>query len=594
MKPTKPHLATLACLLPMVCAPFAAHAETPAEPAVEESQPAATARPATPGTIIPLPPPDSLGSTKTATSFTFGEFDLGEEAPKDSLTFNLNSQFESNHTSGPGKASSFLDVGDSWLHDLEVNALNHFENGWQTDLNAAVRYTNSRRYDPRELSLQTLRLVASKADDTITAGDYYATFSQYSLNRSIKGLGYQHNFDDNTYVRMAAGTFDPRWDHLLSDTAGETIDRYITAMRGQTGREDANIGMNLVWAADRNDDPSRTTQDTYRQVLPSIDWEYKMESGLRLDGEHAVSFTRRQTAATHVEKHMTGTANRVNLQGSLGALRIRGRAERVAPDFVSMGGGAALDRLRFYGRADYRLDKTWRVFAAYDWFRNNLEQQLAQTTRTAIPEIGVDAKGLFDRRSLTFSTSLRERKIWEGAPVSQKNTSDRIYVSLGDRFDQVSLRGEVEANLNTRSNSATMDNDDLLYRFTVDSRHKILDGKYDLRPYFSIQCQDAEDPTTGATIRTDGFTFDLQLLTDSDMTYGLNVESTKTDNDVAGSDDTRTRRLALNFSSEPEIFMGGTLRGEAGYADYRFTTTSKNYRENYVRLMLGIPFSFGN
>ncbi|MDZ4201316.1 MAG: hypothetical protein U1C96_04120 [Gallionella sp.] len=543
--------------------------------------------------IVPLPPPDSLVPPAAKKNIVIGDFQFDDDQPANSLEVVLRSMFESNHTSGSGRASSFLEPGNYWLHDVEIAARTQLGETWNSELNVALRYTDSRRHDPSNASLQRLQFVASDEKNHVSVGDYYATLSQYSLNRAIKGVGYQRAVGDASHVRVVVGTFDPRWDYLFANKAGEPIDRYVTGVRAQTEGERYRIGLNLVNAWDRDDDPVRTTEDTYRQFLPSVDWEYRTEAGLRLSGEHAYAGTRRQ-AVNRSETELDGSAHRLNFDGTLGELRLRARAERVSPDFQTLGGGAAIDRLRLYARGDYRLTKVWGVFAAVDRYHDNLGGQLAATTRTQIPEIGISARGLFDRRSLSFSSSLRQRQVDVDGILPQESVSDRIYLSVSDRYNQFGVRGEVEALLNQRKGTTTDSNDDFLYRLSIDSRHQIIDGRFDLRPNLILERQELEDPTTGSMVRTHGVRFDLQLLTQGHLSYGLNLEDRRTNNDILGADDTHLRRIALNLYSKPAILRGGSFRAETGLGDYAFSSAGKDYNERYIRLMLDFPLAYGN
>ncbi len=542
--------------------------------------------------IVPLAPPDTLTAPATG-EMVFGDFRFEEDRAARSLDVMLRSMFESHRVSGPGRAASFLEPGNHWLTDVEVNARSPVGEHWNTEFNAVVRYTDSRRHDPATTSVQYLQFIAQDEQNHLTLGDYYATFSQYSLNRGIKGVGYQRVLDASSHVQVVAGAFDPRWDYLFGTKADEPIDRQVIGLRVQTVGERYRLGLNLVNAQDDDSDPVRTTEDTYRQTLPAVDWEYRTLAGWRLGGEHAHARTRRQAAAGS-ETDLAGSAHRLNFDGGLGELRLRGRAERVSPDFFTMGGGAAIDRFRTYLRGDYSLTDRWGVFAATDSYRNNLDDRLDTTTRTRIPELGLTARGLFDRRSLYLSASYRQRTEESDGPQPQQFVSDRIYASVSDRFEQVAVRGEMEALLNEREGTTENRNDDFLYRFTVDSRHSILGGRYDLRPYLSLERQELEDPTTGATVRTDGVRFDAQLLTRGDLSYGFSFEDRATDNGNPGADDTRLQRLALNVDSRPAFLHGGTFRAEVGDADYDFSDDDRDYRERYLRLMLDFPFGFGS
>jgi|GEM_PF-3298812 len=562
------------------------------EDATKATSPLPAASTGSIGVIVPLSPPEALNGPQMEKKPVFGNFQYDSGLPEKSLNVTLRSMFENHRTSGPGRASSFLEPGSYWLHDIELNARQPVGNELKTEFNAVVRYTDSRRHDPSFWSLQRLQFIASDKVNHLTLGDYYATLSQYSLNQAIKGIGYQRNLDDKSYVRVVGGTFAPRWDHLFGKPYNETIQRDVVGLRAQNAGDNYRIGLNLVSASDHENASVRTTEDTYSQTLPALDWEYRTAQGIRLSGEHAHANTRRQTAAG-INEHLSGNAHRLHADGSFGDIRWRTRFERVSSDFYTMGGGAALDRLRYYLRGDYRLNKTWSIYLADDWYRNNLDGQLAATTRTHIPEAGFTARGLFDRRNLTFSTALRQRRIETEAPQYDHQVSDRIYFSMNDRFNEVSIRGEIEALLNKRKDTATgrSDNDDFLYRFAIDSRHVFQEGRYDLRPYLTLEHQIVEDPTTGKSVVSHGALLDLRLNAPANLTYALNFEQRNVQNHIPGADDNELLRYGLSVTARPVQLSGGSIRAEVGKAHYDFSTHANNYRERYVRVMLDVPFS---
>ena len=75
------------------------------------------------------------------------------------------------------------------------------QSGWYSDFNLSYRLTNSRQFDPDNLSVQKLEWRLSDENKLITAGDYYANFSQYSLSKGIKGLAFHRNFQDEQIGR---------------------------------------------------------------------------------------------------------------------------------------------------------------------------------------------------------------------------------------------------------------------------------------------------------------------------------------------------------------------------------------------------------
>ena len=545
--------------------------------------------------ITPLPPPDSLVIPTEEMTMEFDDFVFDNTETESRLTINSRNLYEYHRAYGNGREASFLDNGSHFMSDLEVRASNPMGETWRSEFVTNVRGTQSRRYDPDDFSLQYLQLVMADNDNThhLTLGDYYASLSQYSLNRGIKGGGYQHTFSDHSYLRVVGGTFHSRWNYLFENAENEPIDREGIGMRVQSGRENGFIGFNLVSADDRDNDRNRTTETTYRQILPSVDWEYRV-AGIRLSGEHAYSSTRRQEADRSTET-ITGTANRINAYGMLGKLRLQTRAEQVTPDFYTMGGGAAIDRLRLYVRGDYRLNRVWSLFAGSDWYRNNLDGQRDATTRTLVPEAGFRGHGLFDRRSLSFSSGLRRRIVETGSPVDRKQISDRIFVSLGDRFRDISARGEIEILLHDdKRPEPRSKREDLLYRLVLDSRHLINDGRIDVRPYLVLERQEVEDATTGRTLYTDFARFDMRVLPRSDLSFGINMEARSSYSTIADRDDTRESRIGLNVEKRPALFDGTVIRAEVGHNRYDFTSSERDYREKFVMLSVDVMFNSGN
>ena len=544
-----------------------------------------------PGVIVPLSPPETLMGPQVEKKAVFGNFQYDDSVSHRSLDATLRSTFEDNRTSGPGRANSFLEPGSHWLHDLEFNTRNPIGD-FKTEFNATLRYTDSRRYDPAFWSLQRLQFIAADDKNHLTVGDYYATLSQYSLNQSIKGIGYQRNINETTYVRVLGGTFAPRWDYLWGKQWDETIRRDVTGVRVQNAGQNYRVGLNLVSASDHRYSSKPAAFDSYRQTLPAVDWEYRSAGGVRWSGEHAQASTRRKDV-NGVAKDLSGTAHRIEGDGSFGDIRWRLRSERVSSDFYTMGGGAVIDRLRYYLRGDYRINKIWGVYLANDWYRNNLDGQLDATTRTYIPEAGVTARGLFERRNMNMSVGLRQRRVETDQPNYNKQVSDRIYVSLADRFGELSIRGEVEALLNRRKDNLKVrtENDDYIYRIGVDSRHVFQEGRYDFRPYLTLERQTIEDPLTGKTILTNGALVDFRLMASHNLTYALNFERRYTDNRIPNQVSNELMRYALSVTARPALLNGGNVRAEIGKAHYDFTGSNDDYRERYFRVMLDVPFS---
>ena len=250
----------------------------------------------------------------------------------ESTEYGANNRTEVMHhkVTGIGAASSFYDPGNHVLHESDVRYYST-THAWRSTLNATVRYTDSKQFDINYWSLQNFAWKVSDTRREFSAGDYFANMSQYSMNKSIKGVAYQQNLsDEQNYLRATWGSFDGQWAYLLrNDRVDEPMDRHGTGLRLQRAGETWRIGANFAYVKDRSDDRNRGTLDAYRQYVPAFDWEYRHPAFV-LNGEHAYSNTTQSPLATD-PINKSGLAHKVNLRASLGAVTIDGTLERVTP-----------------------------------------------------------------------------------------------------------------------------------------------------------------------------------------------------------------------------------------------------------------------
>ncbi len=500
--------------------------------------------------------------------------------------------YEHHGIGGPGKQFGFMEEGSHMMSDMELRTIGSIGDRWNTGFVSNVRFTRSRQYDPENASVMYLQYIASDDSNHITLGDYHAHLSHYSLNRGVKGLGYQNTRGEHKYIRLVGGSFHSQWEHLFSQKEEVPVDRQVIGARIQTGEDNYRVGLNLVTAWDRENDPKRTTETTYSQILPSLDWEYR-HPALHLTGEHSYAPTRRQFADRNNE-NITGTANRVNAHANLGRLNLHARSEHVTPNFITMGGGAIIDQHGIFTRGDYRLNRTWSLYAGNDWYRNNLENQFEATTRTLVPEVGIIAHGLFNRQSLSFSYGVRRRIVSTESPHRWDTVTDRLTFSLGDRFKSISVRGEVEVLINEHKRPGPgFTREDYLYRLVTDSSHLIMDESIHLLPHLTLEHHEVEDHWTGSPVRTSTARFDLRALIRNDMTLGFNLESRSTRSNIPDRDNSDEARLALLMEKRPGFLSGGKIQAELGHNRYRFSTSDRNYKENFVLFSMGVMFSKG-
>ncbi len=491
--------------------------------------------------------------------------------------------------SGPGKAASFYVDGNHFLHETDIRARNSFDNGWNSVLNFNFRVTDNDQFDPETVSIEKLNLKLDKGRVRLNFGDYFANFSQYSMNKSIKGMGAQINLKDKeNYVRLAYGIFDSQWEYLYkTPDSGEPMDRFGGGGRFQHAGEKYRVGLNLGYVRDDDNDPNRTTENAYINLVPALDWEYRGE-GFKLSGEHACSDTT-MTSSTGTESKTSGNAHRLSLTTRIGLVKLRGKYERVSTDFTTLGGGATPDRQRIYTKANARLNSRWSLFGVFDHSSNNLADNAALTTTTNITgEVGVKRKRAFNRRSLKISLSAR-RKWTDTNDNSREATSDRIKISVSDRLAKVlRISGNVEKIINDDTTAGGATSSNYFYNLSLSSRHRLKDGRLELRPRLVAGLQERDNLTSNGKDTTSTLRFDLAATYRKFLRFGLNAE--RVVNDLSAAGDSTRSKLGAYCEIRPDWFNKGSIRLEGARNNFDFDDRTKDYREDIVKIMFRYSF----
>ncbi|MDP2431440.1 MAG: hypothetical protein Q8O33_05365 [Pseudomonadota bacterium] len=503
-------------------------------------------------------------------------------ANAEELSVNTRSDVLFQSVTGAGKASSFYDTGTHLMHETDVRWGTQIMDGkWNSLLNTTLRATDSRQFDPENLSIQKLEWKLSDANTQINFGDYFANLSPYSMTKGIKGAAFQRNFEnDQNYVRAAYGSFDGQWAYLLRSPAQEPMDRYGGGVRIQKAGEKARVGFNLAHVEDSEGDPRRT-DPAFSQMLGAVDWEYR-ESALVVSGEHAFADTDEMRLGVATQSR-NGNAHKISARAALKNLNLDGQAERVSSNFLTLGGGATPDRLRYYLKGDYKLTREWRLFATWDDYEDNVDNQLARTTETSSLELGVKKSRAFGRRHMNVSTSWRQKNT-DASDGSRDDQSDRIKFKISDRVgENYDWRGEVERvldeNHTTPSNATST-----LWDFGLGYR-KRLESSWDIRANLDVGRQETGNLTTPGQDVSDririGFTADRGNGTQVGASYDWSDA-----NLVTALADNNHKRANVYWQTKPAWLKSGYLKFD--YSDYlhNFEDSTKDYREQIGKISL--------
>ncbi|MCK5345532.1 MAG: hypothetical protein KAR20_19115, partial [Candidatus Heimdallarchaeota archaeon] len=235
---------------------------------------------------------------------------------------------------GPGQDNSFLHNGtgdNNWSFEDRIDFLNRLNSGnalYEFDIN--MRFTNNQRIDSEDATLLKAYLKRESDYTLMQAGDFFANFSQYSLNQNLKGILFGlKSYDENPWdFRILGGTYKPRWEYIWDDKASELKNTYFYGIRAGRQIGKLQLHANYVYTdedrlGDTSINSSRSTAEIVHTNVGSMDWRFRPFSGLDLSGESAFS---RQYSTTNL--YDFGFANKVRARTRIKDLRTQFEYER--------------------------------------------------------------------------------------------------------------------------------------------------------------------------------------------------------------------------------------------------------------------------
>lgn len=154
-----------------------------------------------------------------------------------------------NSISGPGKGSSSLTPGLNFLDTLSLYGGGTAAGRWNYSYNAGLKAGDDPRADAKKVSLTGLQGRLTDKTHTLSAGDVFESFSQYSLASSLKGGSYRFAKEGSRIPELTAvfGWAYPRWDSLWRDPETRTVKRQVWGSRVKSDLiPDLAAGISLV------------------------------------------------------------------------------------------------------------------------------------------------------------------------------------------------------------------------------------------------------------------------------------------------------------------------------------------------------------
>jgi len=509
------------------------------------------------------------------------------------LTISNETAVYNDRITGSVSTGSYLTPGTQAYDNLSTLYATKVDSvAWEAALDG--RATSDPRYDARSFDLK--RFYVKRQTDATTAivGDFLASFSDYTLGKSLKGAEYVVKFGTGSQVTVVAGMDQPNWYAVWDNKAVSTVDRQVWGIRGQqTFLDDGSVGANFVWAKDERS-ALDTTDLAVDQRLTSIDWVLPRFYKLILSGESAYAFSQNDqptydpvsNSTTSVHSTLHGWAHKVRARWTHKRFKTQTDFERVSPEYETTVGAATPDLLRVKTDNTLTISGPWKwIVFRYTYFHNNLvnnSQNTVSTTR--MPETGIKYEAPDWAPDLSVESKLRARDVTSSQTALVSRTHSLVN-TVNDRFGPLS----VEIDYELQKEDASDGSESLL--------HNIFGlGSTMLTKYKGWKF-------------TEGLHWDLQrdrdqILNNTDQTSGIKANALAVSPWFADAGATYTRTLVLNATSpgnDRRTFLGALGYDFAGKPEHRlelsfrqndnrFDTPGMDYKEMIWQLSLKDKF----
>jgi hypothetical protein len=475
-----------------------------------------------------------------------------------------------NEITGSGQEQSFLTEGTRYLEVFNLYGYGS-AGDYEYNFNVGAKATNDKRHDPEKISLTDLKGSISNQIHTLTAGDIYEAFSQYTLNTAVKGLSYRY---ENVMTRLPdvtllTGVAYSRWDNFWGT---DTVERNVIALKArQHLNRDLWIALNYVESKDNDRVVGMSEFDT--QTF-GIDWEYLPIIGLSIRGESAWISTEESEASGTSEITFDGSAHKITAIGDGGPSRASLEYERISPDFITILGSATPDREKIKARWRYRpvKDITWNF--GFLWYHDNLDGDLEERTDYYRPEIGVSVRRVFERRYSVVDFTYKFDRAH-----GQRNTSDHFFTSgYRDRFGI--FDSETNVGVTFYDTNDLRDNEEYSFNTSLSTRKTA--GVWALRPSIRLGMWTLEDELV--SLRDNIWEYSLGLNADATkyrLSMNLRVGQNKLEKEGAADTEKIFANMGIYYRPEFLDKLNGSMLYLRGYInDFNCSEAGRDFREN--------------
>jgi len=496
-------------------------------------------------------------------------------------------QLNINDVQGPGKASSSMTDGTNYFDNLNIYGKGNL-NKLNYQFNLGGRATSDNRVDIKGLNFTTLQGKANYGSHTVTAGDVFESFSQYSLNTNLKGASYKFvNTEDNLPdVTAVYGLAYPRWDSLFRAKDVRTFQR---AGYGVNVKHEILPNLTTGFSFLRSQDAQRQldTDPLYENNIYSFDYEYTPAKEFTLRGESAFSRTHQTLTAASEDSSHYGSAHRAEAILSGKNDRVNLEFERVSPTFETFLGSAAQDREKAKIKWKHKYNKNITFNSSFLWYMNKLSVAESQNRNQFYrPEFGVNVKRLFNRKYSDADLTFRfDRRAGKGPHSFDHFTN----------FNYKDRLGFLDLDTNLGFNSYNTSNDqretyEYNYNIALSSRHKA--GLFVFKPSLNAGTNFVDDDLNNTVDKIIEYSAGLgvdvpKYRVSSNMKFGQNILNTGA---AGGNSDKMFANISVYYKPS---FLGylnnSTFFIRLVINDFNFQTSTRNFSEKSIAMGLNMP-----
>lgn len=506
---------------------------------------------------------------------------LSIAATNNKMRINYDGYAQYNDISGNSPTSSNLTKG--WIH---YNLFSLYTKGKYEDfdyrLNLSLKLTNDRKKDIQGISLVNLAGQLKNKQHTLDMGDFFKSYSKYSLNSSLKGISYTYKSEEQDMVNVSYGLAYPRWDSFWDNEVDSTERKVLGLRYNKQVSEELSIGADLVTTKDKNSQVANLP--LYDTTLYTLNTTYKPIRGLKIYGEYSFSQNETRNGSTFTKKD--GSAFFLQAIGNKQPSRVQLEYERISPNFKTVTGSATKDREKAKATWRYNITKLTTINSGFLWFRDNLDSTKAATTHTYRPNLGVTFKRPFERRYAVVDLNSKLNII--DTPTNK--TYDKMYdLNYRDRYGIV--YSDMSLAYNNYDTKNSRDQNELRFNSTFNTRHSYKNVV--IKPSWSYGTWNMNDElTNNQNSRYHQNTFGLGLdipkhRVSSKLRIGENKSSRDSGDDLEkffGAFDLYWR------AGNVESFKNVMVYAKASVNDFSYTTSTSNYQEK--SFTLGVKMSF--